>query len=103
MLRVVVAFLTLALSVASAKVYTVETPVPVVLAGTELKAGTYALNLDGDKISIKQGKVAIEANVKVETAAEKNRSTSFRCEQVDGKYQVKEIRLRGTNLKLVLL
>jgi hypothetical protein len=103
MLRVAIAFLTLALSVASAKLYNVETTLPMVLAGTELKAGAYTLDLEGDKISVKQGKTAIQTSVRVETGTDKNRATSFRCEQVDGRYHVKEIRLGGTNLKLVLL
>jgi hypothetical protein len=103
MLRVAIAFLTLALSVGSAKQYTVESTLPMVLAGTELKAGSYTLDVEGDKISVKQGKTTIQASVRVETSTDKTRATSFRCEQVDGRYHVKEIRLGGTNLKLVLL
>jgi len=103
MLRTAIAFLALALSVASAKSYTVESTLPMVLAGTELMAGSYTLNLEGDKISVKQGKTTFQASVRVETGTDKIRATSFRCEQVDGKYHIREIRLGGTNLKLVLL
>jgi len=102
MLRIAIALLTVALSIASAKSYTVNLFQPAVLAGTELKTGEYKLELDGDKIQLKNGKVLVEANVKVENAPERNRSTSMRLEDEGGRLHVKEIRLGGTNMKLVV-
>lgn len=102
MLRIAVALMTVALSVASAKSYTVNLFQPAVLAGTELKTGEYKLELDGTKIQIKNGKVLVEANVKVENAADRNRSTSLRLEEEGGRLHIKEIRLGGTNMRLMV-
>ena len=103
MIRIAVAFLALALSMAaSAKSYTLDVFVPMVLSGTELKPGTYTLDLTNNKIVVKQGKLAVEADVKVETAEARIPSTKIRCEDLGGKYQVKEIQLGGTNMKLVI-
>jgi len=102
MIRIAVMLMTLALSIASAKSYTVETFRPVVLAGTEVKPGQYTLDVNGGSIVMRKGKVAVEANVKVETTGTKNKSTKFVCDEAGGKYQVKEIHLGGTDTKLVL-
>lgn len=102
MLRITIALLTVALSMASAKSYTVNLFQPAVLAGTELKTGEYKLELDGNKIQIKNGKLLVEANVKVENAPERHRSTSLRLEGEGGRLHVKEIRLGGTNMRLVV-
>ena len=102
MLRIAVALLTVALSVASAKSYTVNLFQPAVLAGTELKTGEYKLELDGNKVQIKNGKVLVEANVKVDSAPDRNRSTSLRLEEEGGRLHIKEIRLGGTNMRLMV-
>lgn len=101
-IAVAVAFLTLALSTASAKSYTLNLFQPAVLAGTELKVGTYKLEINGDKIQLKNGTLLVEANVKVENTPEQNRSTSLRLEDNGGRFHVREIRLRGTSMKLVV-
>ena len=102
MIRIAVLLMTLALSMASAKTYTVETFLPVVLSGTELKPGQYTLDLNGGSVVMRRGKVKVEANVKVETTGAKSKSTKFVCDEAGGKYQVKEIHLGGTNTKLVV-
>jgi hypothetical protein len=102
MMRIAVAFLTLALSMAGAKSFTVTLFQPAALAGTELKTGEYRLELIGDKISLKNGKVVAEAAVTVENMPAENRSTTMRIDTTGGKFQIKEIRLGGTNLKLVV-
>ena len=102
MLRIAAAFLTLALSMASAKSYAVNLFQAVVIAGTELQPGEYTLNVDGDRIVMKRGKVSVEAKVRITTVETKNRSTSLTCNEANGKYQVREINLQGTNTKLVL-
>ncbi len=102
MVRIAVAFLTLALSIAGAKSYTVNLFQPAVLAGTELKVGEYKLEINGEKVQLKNGRLLVEANVKVETTPERNGSTSLRLENNGGRLHIKEIRLGGTSMKLVV-
>ncbi len=103
MKRYLFVFVILALAVASAKTYTVTLFQPSVLAGTELKAGDYQLNLNekDTKITLKSGKQVVEAPVKIENADEKFGSTTVRYANAEGKMKVQEIRLGGTKLKLV--
>ncbi len=75
---------------------------PSVINGTELPAGDYRMELDGDKMVLSKGKQKVEASVKTEQADAKFSSTSVRYSNADGKYKVQEIRLGGTNRKLVL-
>ena len=76
---------------------------PSYVPGTQLKAGDYKIEVDGDQVVFRQGrKSRAEAAVKVETNGEKYRSTSVRYDNGDGKYRIAEIRLGGTNTKLVI-
>ncbi len=75
---------------------------PAVLAGTELKVGEYKLEINGEKVQLKNGRLLVEANVKVETTPERNGSTSLRLENNGGRLHIKEIRLGGTSMKLVV-
>lgn len=102
MKKFVLAFLVLALSVASAKTYNVTLYQPSVVGDTELKAGEYKLDVQDAKIVLKGGDVAVESAVKVETVETKYPATSVRYANGDGKSRVQEIRLGGTNMKLVL-
>lgn len=99
--RFLFAFVMLALAVASAKTYSVTLFQPSVLAGTELKPGDYRLDLEGSKVTLKNGKLVVESAVKVETADTKFGSTSVRYASGEGKFRVQEIRLGGTKLRLV--
>jgi len=87
---------------ASAKSYTVTFLVPSTVGGTELKAGDYKFELQDQKIVIKNGRKTTEATVKVETGDAKYASTTVRYDNADGKYKVEEIRVGGTNMKLVM-
>lgn len=87
---------------ASAKTYTVTFFQPTVVGNTELKAGDYRFEVQDQKIVIKHGKDTTEANVKVETGEGKYPSTTVRYANADGKNKVEEIRVGGTNMKLVL-
>ena len=87
---------------ASAKSYTVTFLVPSTVGGTELKAGDYKFELQDQKIVIKNGHKTTEAAVKVETGDAKYASTTVRYDNADGKYKVEEIRVGGTNMKLVM-
>ena len=75
---------------------------PAVVNGTELKAGDYRLELDGDKVTISNKKTTVGASVRVETAGDKVHSTTMCCLGDGCKYNLQEIRLGGTNQKLVI-
>jgi hypothetical protein len=94
-------FSTLALAVASAASYRVTFFQPAVINGTELKPGDYKVKVENNKAIIISGRKSIEADVKVETTDTKFNSTSVRYSNGDGKYRVQEIRIGGTNTKLV--
>lgn len=100
--KLILAFLLLALAVASAKTYSVTLFGPAVVAGTELKAGEYKLTLsDGNKVVMTNGKASVESVVKVEESETKYSSTSIRVNNEGGKARVQQIRLGGTKLRLV--
>ena len=90
------------MAVASTKSFTVTLYEPSVIGGTELKAGDYRCELKDQKLVIKRGRETTEAGVKVENGEAKYASTSVRYDTGDGKSKVQEIRVGGTNMKLVL-
>jgi hypothetical protein len=94
-------FLSVGLMVASAATYNVTLFQPSVVAGKDLKAGDYKVTVDGDKAVISMGKQKVEASAKMETADSKFSSTSVRYTTEDGKMKIQEIRLGGTNQKVV--
>jgi hypothetical protein len=100
--KLTLCFGTLALAVASAaSTYRVTLFQPSVVGGSELKPGDYKIEVAGDKAVIKTGKNTVEAPVKVETGDEKFGNTAVRYATSDGKARIQEIRLGGTNTKLV--
>ena len=72
-----------------------------IVAGTEVKAGTYKIQLNGDKAVLKSSKATVEAPVTVETARAKYEKTTACCLDADGKYHLKEVRLGGTTTKIL--
>ena len=92
-------FASLALAVASAATsYNVTFYEPVMINGSELKAGDYKVELKDDKTAlIKQGKTVTEAPVKVENDSQKYQRTAVRLNGM----QVEEIRIGGTNTRIV--
>jgi hypothetical protein len=94
-------FLTVALMVASAASYNVTLLQPSVVAGQELKAGDYKVTVDGDKAVFFMGKVKIEAHATIETAASKFSTTTVRYTEDGGKMKIQEIRIGGTNQKVI--
>jgi hypothetical protein len=87
---------------ASAKSYVVTFFEPAMIGNTQLKPGDYKFEIQDQKIVIKHGKDVTEASIKVETGDSKYASTSVRYGNADGKNKVEEIRVGGTNMKLVL-
>lgn len=94
-------FLTLAMVCASAATYNVTLFQPSHVAGKDLKPGEYKLTVENDKATIAKGKDKVEASVKLETGDAKFSATSVRYMDDNGKAKVQEIRLGGTNTKVV--
>ncbi|MCC7174339.1 MAG: hypothetical protein IT159_04010 [Bryobacterales bacterium] len=92
---------TLTLGSAWAKSYEVNLYQPAVVAGAELKAGTYRLTLDGTQMTLSNGINSVRCEVKVESVAGKHKRSSLRLEAENGKYRLVEIRLRGTDTRLM--
>jgi hypothetical protein len=103
MKKVLLTFATLAIAVASAaSTYKITVFQPSFVNGTELKPGDYKIEVKENTAVISRGKETIEAPVKVETAPSKFGATSVRYTNGEkGKQTVDEIRLGGTNTKLV--
>lgn len=102
MKKILFVFTTLALAMASAaSSYKVTLFQPSLINGTELKPGDYKIEVKDNKAVVKGGKSVVEADARLESANEKFSSTSVRYSNVDGKMKVQEIRLGGTNSKIV--
>jgi hypothetical protein len=91
-------FASLALVVASAATgYHVTFYQPVMINGSELKAGDYKLELKDKTAILKQGKSSTEVPVTIEKDAQKYNGTAVRMKGM----QVEEIRIGGTNTRVV--
>jgi len=102
LVRFVVCFGTLAMAFASAaEKYTVTLHQATMVAGTELKAGDYKVEVNGNKAILTRGKKSVEAPVKVENGDQKYSATTVRYATAGGNYQIDEIRVGGTKTKLV--
>lgn len=102
MKRMLLVFLTLALTVAAAKTWQVTLFEPSLIGGAELKPGDYKVEVKGDKVVMKNARQTAEASVKVENVETKFASTAVRYSNGDGKYRITEIRIGGTTTKLVV-
>jgi hypothetical protein len=89
------------LAFCAGKTYTFTLLQPAVVGATELKPGEHRLMLDGN-IFVVDGKAATRTTVKVETVNEKFNQTSVRTGSDGGKSRIQEIRLGGSNTKLVV-
>jgi len=74
-----------------------------ILKGQELKAGDYHVTIADSKaiITTQNGKNPVEVPVKVETQDKKFDVTMVRCNTENGKFVIAEIRIGGTNTRLV--
>ena len=96
--NILLGFASLAVVVASAaSTYNVTFYQPVMVNGSELKPGDYKLELKDKTVVIKRGKSITEAPVTVATDNQKYQRTAVR---LNGN-QVEEIRIGGTNTRLV--
>ena len=102
--KVLILFATLAVAVASAATYRVKLITPSVVNGTALKAGEYKVEVLDNKAVFTAGKQTAEAKVKVETADQKFGTTSSKYNQSpDGTMKLQEMKIGGSNTKLVFL
>jgi len=91
----------LAASVAyAASSYHVTLYKPTTINGTQLNPGDCKLELQGDKVVIKQGKTTVEANVTVQNTSQKSALTSVGYDE-NSTSQLHDVRLAGTTLKLL--
>lgn len=74
---------------------------PTWVGQTELKPGNYSVQVEGDKATLKLGKQVVELPAKMQTSSEKFQFTQLGTKSVDGKSQLQEIDLGGTNSKIV--
>ena len=92
----------LAIGTAASSSYKVNLLQPSIINGQELKPGEYKIELKDNKAFVNKGsKTLVESDVKVETSDTKFSTTSIRYTGEAGKYKIQEIRLGGTNTKLV--
>jgi hypothetical protein len=68
--------------------------------GAQLKPGPVKLDLQGDKVVIKQGKTSVDSVVTVQNGEHKFNASSVTY-NADAADQIQEIRLGGTATKLV--
>jgi hypothetical protein len=68
--------------------------------GAQLKPGSVKLELQGDKVVLKQGKTSVESSVTVQNGEHKFNASSVTY-NADATDQVQEIRLGGTATKLL--
>ena len=100
--NLIVAFAIFAVALAwAASGHNVNLPKPAVIGGNEIKAGEYKLELNDGKATLRNGKTSVEADVTVETNPTKFDRTSACCLGEDGKYRLQEIRVGGTNTKVL--
>jgi hypothetical protein len=99
--KIALSFATLALAVASAASQKVTLHQDAELNGKHLKAGEYKVEVKDGTAVLKSGKEVLEAPVKVETTPSKFSVTSIRYNSEGSTPAIQEIRMGGTNTKLV--
>ena len=101
MKNLLLAFTLLGASIASAKTYSITLSSPAAIGNSQLNSGEYKLELKGDSVLVKDGKMVNEFPVHVENEARKFDYTSITTSSESGSSRIEEIRLGGTTVKLV--
>jgi hypothetical protein len=102
MTKVLSFFVAAGLAFASVRPYTVSLFETITAGTTELKAGDYKIEVNGQTAVIRNGKVQAEVPVRVEEGDTKFAATAVRyVNNADGKVRLQEIRIGGTKTKLV--
>ena len=93
---------TVVMAAANANTYKVTFFEKFTVASTELKPGEYKLDVNGDTARLSLGgKMMAETKVQVEASGPKFEKTTVRYDNPGGKYRIMEIRLGGTNTRLI--
>jgi hypothetical protein len=96
--KFVLTFSVFALAIASAaSSYKVEISSPVSVGETKLKAGTYDIRMEADKVIFKSGKTSVQ----VPATFEKNPSKFKENQMSTINAQLKDIELGGTTTKII--
>ena len=90
------------LAFAATRSYTFTLYETAMVGGTELKPGSYKVDVDDQKAVIHNGKEKSEVPVKIEQNPSRYIQTSVRLTSENGKYRVDEIHIGGSKTKLVL-
>ena len=77
MKNLLLAFTLLGASIASAKTYNITLTSPAAIGNSQLKSGEYKLELKGDTVVVKDGKMVNEFPVHIENEARKFDATSI--------------------------
>jgi len=99
--KIALSFATLALVVASAATHKITLYQDAEINGKHLKAGQYKVEVKDTTATLTQGKDVVEAPVKVENATNKFSATSVKLNSANTTPVIEEIRVGGTNTKLV--
>jgi hypothetical protein len=86
----------------AASTYHVRIADPTWVGTTELKPGEYQVQVDGDKVTFKQGKNVVAVAAKVETSVSKFNDTQMDIRTENGQAKLKELDLGGTKSKIML-
>ena len=87
---------------AAAETYKFEIADPVKVGKTDLKPGKYAVDVDGDKASLKDKKGnAIDVKAKVEQAQGTAKTTLLGLSRDSGAQKLESVRPGGTSIRVV--
>ena len=102
MKKAIAVIIALSLSVAfAASSYHVTLYKATTVNGTQLKPGEVKVELQGDKVILKQGKTTVETNVTVLNGDKKFLDSTVSYSGDSANNQVQEIRLGGTTTKIL--
>jgi len=101
MKNLLLAFTLLGASIAGARTYSITLSSPATIGNSQLQRGEYKLELKGDSVLVKDGKMVSEFPVHIENEARKFDTTSVTTNSEGGSNRIEEIRLGGTTVKLV--
>lgn len=99
--KLAVSFALAGLAIASAAEHRITLFETSEVNGTMLKPGDYKLEINGDKAVLSRGRNKVEATVSLKKNENKYNATSVRYTTGGGKFAVQEIRLGGTDTKVV--
>jgi hypothetical protein len=99
--KLAVSFALAGLAIASAAQHRITLFEESIVNGTTLKPGDYKLVIEGGKAMLSRGNQKVEAPVSVQKADSKYSATSVRYNSGEGKFKVQEIRVGGTDTKVV--